>query len=159
MNEKKKGRFNIIDLIIIIVVLLAIGFVAYRLLHVGGDPTPTQKVRITFFEEECRSFVPEHTHVGDPMMDGGENQYLGVVTDVVVDESQTYNYDQRTGEMTVGGKENYCSVYITGEVEGTMTGNGVVIGKTLYGVGHTLILHAGMGKYYIVIYDITPVEG
>ncbi len=156
MTEKKKGRFNIIDLIILILIVLTIGFVAYRLLHVGGDPTPTQKVRITFFEEECRSFVPEHTHPGDQMMDGSLNQYLGVVTDITVDESQTYSFNETTNEMMVGSKENYVSVYITGEVEGTVNDYGVVIGDHQYSVGHTLILHAGTGKYYLVIYDIEP---
>lgn len=157
-NEKKKGKFNGIDLIVIIVIVLAVVFIGIKLLHIGDDETPLQKVQITFFEEECLSFVPEHTKPGDPLLDGGENQYLGVVTDVTVDNAQTYNYNEISGEMTAGPKENYCSVYITGEVEGTMTGNGVVVGSTLYSVGHTMILHAGTGKYYLVIYDIKPVE-
>lgn len=156
MNEKKKGKFNIIDLIIIVIVILGIAFVAWKLLGVGADKTPLQKVRVTFFEEECLDFVPSYTHPGDPMMDGGENQYLGTVTEVKVDNALTYNYNEISGEMTAGPKENYCSVYITGEVEGTLTGNGVVVGSTLYSVGHTMILHAGTGKYYLVVYDIQP---
>lgn len=158
MNEKKKAKFNIIDLVIILIVVLGIAFVAWKLLGVGADPTPREKVRITYFEEECLAFVPEHTEVGDPIMDGTGNVDLGVVTNVQVDEALTYNHNETTGEMTAGPKENYCSVYITGEVEGTMTENGVVVGSTLYSVGHTLILHAGTGKYYLVIYDIEPVE-
>lgn len=158
MNEKKKGKFNLIDAIIIAVILLAVVFVVCKLLNVGGDAAPLQKVRITYFEEECLDFVPTHTQVGDPILDGGENQALGTVVDVQVDAAQTYNYNEITGEMTAGPKEGYCSVYITGEVEGTLTSNGVVVGSTLYSVGHTMILHAGTGKYYLVIYDIQPVE-
>lgn len=158
MNEKKKGKFNALDLIIILVVILAIAFVAYKLLHVGDDGTTLQKVRITYFEEECPDFVPEYTHIGDPVLDGTENIDLGTVVDIQVDASRTYNYDEINEVTTVGPKEDYCSVYITGEVEGTLTDNGVVVGSTLYSVGHTMILHAGMGKYYLVVYDIQPVE-
>ena len=33
-----------------------------------------------------------------------------------------------------------------------------VIGGTLYSVGHTIVLHAGYGKYYLVIYSIEGLD-
>ena len=157
-NAGKKGKFNVIDLVVILVVVLAVGFVAVKLLHIGEDKTPLQKVQITYFEEECPDFVPQYTHIGDPLFDGTENQYLGVVTEVYVDEAQTYHYNEYTKETSAGPKDNYCSVYITGEVDGTMTANGAVVGSTIYAPGHTMILHAGTSKYYLVVYDVKPVE-
>jgi hypothetical protein len=160
-NKKKGtlfGRFNIIDLIIILLVICVAAFLLWKVLGVGGETTQPDRVKVVFFEEECPNYVPSHTNPGDPMLDGGENIYLGTVTGIEIDESQTYNYDEITGEMTVGPKEGYCSVYITGEVEGTLTSNGIVVDSTLYSVGHTMILHAGYGKYYLTIYSIEQID-
>lgn len=159
--DKKKGmifgKFNVIDLVIIILAIVLIAFVGTKLMGIGQDDTQTTKVRMMFFEEECADFVPPNTKAGDPLFDGGESNYMGVVTDIVVDEAISFEVTE-DGRITIGGKEGYCSVYITGECEGVLTDNGIVIGNILYGVGHTMILHAGMGKYYLSIYSIEPIE-
>ena len=157
-SENKKRKFNILDLIIIVVFVLAVCFVGAKLLHIGEKDTPLQKFRITYYEEECPDFVPEHTHVGDALLDGKENLYLGTVTNIEVDESRTFHYNESTEETVVSSREGYCSVMITGEVEGTMTANGVVVGGELYAPGHTMVLYAGMGKYYLVVYEVEPVD-
>ena len=158
--DKKKGmlfgKLNIIDLAIILLVVAACAFFAFRFMTTGSVATVPDKVNIVFFEEECPSFVPGQTHPGDPVMDGTTNSYLGTVTDIKMDKSITYNVNQQTGEVSLGSKEGYVSAYITAACEGTLTDNGVVIDGTLYSVGHTMVLHAGYGKYYLVIYSIDP---
>ena len=156
--ENKKARLNIIDILIILVVLAGVVFFAYKFMTAGGTAAPMDKVQIVFFEEECPDYVPEHTHVGDSVLDGTTNTYLGTVADIEVDESVTYTYNDLTSETTLGHKEGYVSAYITADCVGQMTDNGVVIDGTLYSVGHTLILHAGQGKYYLTIYSIDGVE-
>ena len=156
--ENKKARLNIIDILIILVVLAGVAFFAYKFMTAGGVSAPTDKVQIVFFEEECPDYVPEHTHVGDSVLDGSTNTYLGTVADIEVDESVTYTYNDLTSETTLGHKEGYVSAYITADCVGQLTDNGVVIDGTLYSVGHTLILHAGQGKYYLTIYSIDGVE-
>lgn len=156
-SENKKRKFNILDLVIIVVLVLALCFVAAKLMHFG-EKEALPKVRITYYEEECADFVPTHTHIGDKLLDGKENIYLGTVTDIVVDESQTFHYNESTEETIVSSKENYCSVMITGEVEGRMTENGVVVEGELYAPGHTMVLYAGIAKYYLVVYSVEPVE-
>ena len=162
MDQNKKkgmlfGKLNVIDLIIVILVVCVAAFLLWKLLGIGGDTTAPDRVKIVFFEEECPDYVPTYTNPGDPILDGTENTYLGTVTDVKIDASRTYSYDEITEETRVGPKDGYCSVYITGEVEGTLTDNGIVVDSTLYSVGHTLILHAGYGKYYLTIYSIEPI--
>lgn len=154
----KKFKLNIIDIAIILVVVAAVAFFGFKFMTTGGTSAPADKVEIVFFEEECPDFVPEHTQVGDKVLDGTENNYMGTVTNIEVDDSITYNIDERTQEVSIGTKEGYCSVYITAQCQGTLSDNGVVINGTLYGVGHTLILHAGHGKYYLTIYDINPIQ-
>lgn len=156
--DKKKGmifgKINIIDLAILLIIIAGVAFFAVKFMTTGTVETVKDTVTITYFEEECPAYVIENTNVGDPVLDGTTNGSLGVVTDVKVDESVTYNVNNSTGEVTLGSKEGYVSAYITTEVEGTLTANGVVIDGTLYSIGHTVVLHAGYGKYYLQIYSV-----
>ena len=160
--EKKKGmifgKLNIIDLAIILVVIAGVAFFAYKFMTAGGITPPADEVSIVFFEEECPDYVPEHTHIGDSVLDGTTNTYLGTVTDIQIDESVTYTYDNITAETTLGHKEGYVSAYITTDCFGQITDNGFVVDGTLYSVGGTLILHAGQGKYYLTIYSIDTIQ-
>jgi hypothetical protein len=158
--EKKKGmlfgKLNIIDLAILLVLIAAVAFFVTHFMNTGETTSATQKVYITFYEEECANYVVEQTHVGDPVLDGSLHKSLGTVVDVQTGEAHSYTTNPNTGKLTMGPKEDYCSVYITIEAQGELTGNGVVIDETLYGVGHSLVLHAGEGKYYLVVYNIEP---
>lgn len=156
--DKKKGmifgKLNIIDLALILLVIAVIAFFAMRFMTTGSIATVPDKVQLVFFEEECPEYVVSNTKVGDSALDGNTNTYLGTVTDVKIDESITYNIDPITNEVSIGTKEGYVSAYITVECEGTLTPNGLVIDGTLFSVGHSLVLHAGYGKYYLAVYSL-----
>lgn len=149
-NEKKKGRFNIIDLIVIILLVLAVVFIAYKLLPKNSDNVETQKVRITYYMEKCADFVPAHTQIGDTLYVSDTNLQLGVVTDIRVEDYQP--------NIESANDENYCSIYITGEVDAVMSEHGPLVGNTLFGIGHTMVIYAGMGKYYVAVYDAELVQ-
>jgi hypothetical protein len=160
MSNKKGmlfGKINIIDLVIIVVVVCAGIFVVTKLLGVGAAKENTTKVKITYIEDECAEYVVPYTQVGDPLLDGTENVSLGTVTDVVTDTANSYS-TLEDGTIVSGAKEGYVAVYITGELEGVLTDNGVLVGNNLYAVGHSMVLYAGQGKYYCVVYSIEPVE-
>lgn len=157
-HETKKAKFNIVDLVIVLVIVLAAAFVAAKLLHIGEDKTPLQKIQITFMEEECPNFVVDYTKVGDPLYDATEQLFLGTITDVHTEDAMAYTVDEETGYSAVGGKDNYCSVYITGEVDGTMTNSGALIGDVVYAPGHKLTLRAGTAKYYLMVYDVKVLD-
>lgn len=155
-NKKRIGKLNIIDIIIIVVVLLAVCFVGYKLVMTGSVSSPTQTVYLTVYEEECADYVINQVNIGDTASDATENIfYLGKVVDVKTDKAACYEYDADDEEFKRIPKPDYSSVYITLEVEGTLTDNGVVVGSQLYGVGHTMILYAGYGKFFIQVYDIS----
>ncbi|MBR4057715.1 MAG: DUF4330 family protein [Oscillospiraceae bacterium] len=149
-NEKKKGRFNIIDLIVIILLVFAVVFIAYKLLPKNSDNVETQKVRITYYMEKCADFVPAHTQIGDTLYVSDTNLQLGVVTDIRVEDYQP--------NIESANDENYCSIYITGEVDAVMSEHGPLVGNTLFGIGHTMVIYAGMGKYYVAVYDAELVQ-
>lgn len=157
MDNKKGmifGKLNIIDLAILLIVAAGVAFFVVKFMTTSVVETETKTFIVTYFEEECADFVPTNTHVGDSAFDGTENHSLGMVTDVIIDESISYSIDPYTEKVTLGTREGYSSVYITTEVEATPSDNGFVIDGTLYSVGHTVILHAGYGKYYLPIFSI-----
>jgi len=167
MSEQKKkgmlfGKINVIDLVIILAVVLIAVFLVLKFSDGGstvvGQAAPNDHVRITFYQEECADFIVAQTKVGDSVYDGNNGNYIGKVSEVVTDaESKTYVTDE-DGNMHIAPKEGYCAVYISVDVLGTMTDRGVVVESFNYGVGHTLVLHAGLGKYYLRVYDIQPIE-
>ncbi len=155
-NKKKLGKLNIIDIIIIVIVLLAVAFVGYKLIGTGSVSSPTQTVYITVYEEECADYVIDKVNIGDTASDATTSMFrLGTVTNVVSDKAVCYEYDTTSSEYKKIPKPDYSSVYITIEVQGTLTDNGVVVGSQLYGVGHSMILYAGYGKFYLQVYDIS----
>ena len=149
-NGKLFGKINIIDLLVILVVLVAVAAVALFLLKPkdGGD-TLIMKFRI----EEVDEFVAEKVHIGDDLYDDTFSLDLGKVTEIEIDDSITYG-GITNGVYTVGSKEGYKSMIITGECKGTKTSLGAEIGGKKYGVGHSFVLRAGDAKLYLRVYDI-----
>lgn len=158
-NKKRKIKFNIIDIIIIALIICAAVFLVMKFSDGGiiNDATSNSKARITFFMEECADFVVPNSHIGDPLYDASNKVELGTVTDIQVGESVTY-VELDDGTVVASPKEGYCSVYITGETLGTFSDYGVTVDGTLYGVGHTLVLYAGVGKYYLQVYSIEKID-
>ena len=150
-NGKLFGKINIIDLLVILVVLVAVAAVALFVLKPkdGGD-TLIMKFRI----EEVDEFVAEKVHNGDALYDDTYSLDLGFICEnPEISDSITYG-GVTDGVYTVGTKEGYCSMVITGECKGTKTSLGAEIGGKKYGVGHTFVLRAGDAKLYLRVYDI-----
>ena len=161
--EKKKFRINIIDIIILVLIVCVAVFAVMKFSDGGkvSAATNTQKIQVVFYQEECADYVIAATKVGDPVYDATFLKDLGVVTGLEVSEPISYEVLKDSSGEPIGSvgpivREGYHSVKIITEVEGTMTDHGFMMGESLYSVGHTLVLHAGQGKYYLKIYSITP---
>ena len=64
-NGKIRGKFNIIDLIIVILLLAAVAFLGYRFLTRGNADADTQKVYLTMTGAEVSKYVGESVDVND----------------------------------------------------------------------------------------------
>lgn len=161
MNNKKGklfGKFNIIDLIVIVLIICVAAFVVMKFSDGGiGSATSTSRVQMTVYQEDSADFVPPNTQIGDPVYDANSKVTLGTVTDIQTGSSVFY-IENADGTTTISSREGYCSVNITIEGSGTVSDHGVTIDGILYGVGHTMVIYAGMGKYYVQIYSIEPLE-
>lgn len=158
--DKKKKKINALDIIIILVVLCLVAFVAIKVLDIGsiGASDNVATVRITFYQGSCPDFVIPHTAIGDTVYDASSEIYLGKVVDIQTGESVEFIEDEELNTITAAVKDDHSSVYITCETTGTLTDNGVVVDSQLYASGHSLVMYAGDGKYYLQVYEVEVVD-
>ena len=150
-NGKIGGKVSIIDLIILVILLAALAFVGYRFLTKDRSGViNTQQVYVSFTGTEVPNYVAENLKTGARVLDDTEHNYLGYVTDIQT--GQGYHYDvDKNGETVALFPEDSASVVVTSLAEGTMDGNGVLIGGTRYAIGHTFVVYVGDCKMYLRI--------
>lgn len=108
-TEKKKYRFNAIDLIIIIVILAVVAFCAYKMVGILDSAiSPDAKTYTVTLEmkkvdlDMCQSF-----EANDPVYTRTDGTYWGHIVDVQYSQSKEYTYSSETGsvqEVTIDGK-------------------------------------------------------
>lgn len=160
MSKKVLGKFNWVDIIIVVAVIAAVGIVAYKFLKPAEvtNSAKTQKIEMEFFVEEAPDYSVDIVKEGDKVYDETKNCVLGNVVSVEVGDSINYGVDD-SGNFVKSSKEGYKSIRITTEVDGEMGENGVTVGVTRYGVGHTFTFYAGNAKLYGKVSAINPIGG
>lgn len=151
--NKKAKKFNIIDLLFLIVVIAAIGVVAFKTTSLGTIKTPTQKYIVKYYSNDQAQFVLDKLEIGAPLMDDALNVELGKVIDIQYDKSVNY-VTTADGQILNVENPDTKSVIIVGEVDATAFPNGIKVKENKYGVGHSMTLRAGFAKLYLRVYDI-----
>ena len=156
--EKKKFKINIIDIIIVVLILCVAVFAVLKFSDGGiNDATSLDKVVIRYYLEECPDYVIAATEIGDPVYDGSSEQNMGTVTAIETGDPIGYEV-LPDGTSAPIVREGYSSVLITTEAEGTWSDHGVVVGGTIYAPGHSLVIYAGQGKYYLKVHSVELLE-
>ena len=152
-NGKLFGKISIIDIVVVVLLLAAASFVLYKF----GIFTPsrnvaasTEKVRITFYQEEVNSFTAENVKLQEPVRDTLLNVGLGTIVDIVTGDSVSWGID-KNGRQVLSTKEGYSSIYIKAEAPGTTGPNGITIGGYKYYIGDILSIRAGTSTFYVRI--------
>ncbi len=151
-NGKLFGKINVIDLLVLVVLVAAILVVGLRFIGPRGDATETLEMK--FYIEEVNDWVADKIQIGDTMYDGTNSMTLGKVTAVEKGKAETWAITE-DGRYVVAEREGFCSLVVTGDVQGKKTDTGAEIGGEIYGVGHSMVLHAGDAKMYLRVYDIS----
>jgi hypothetical protein len=158
MENKKKGmlfgKINIIDIAILLLVIGVGAFFASRFFGVGNSEfVRAQTVHVTFFKASSPDFVSPNTNIGDSVWDDIISQYIGTVVDIRTDEPVEFHMDADNVFHRIP-RDGYESVFLTIEARGIVTGNGVVLGGTIYAPGHSTVLYAGLGKYFMRVHSL-----
>ena len=153
--KEKKFKFNIIDAIVLLVVILVAVFVVSNVFGGtgsengtnGAQEAKTQKYIMSYFFEEVPDFAVEMIDKGTVVSDEACSHKIGKLLTVETGDSITF-IGTDDGKIVKGSKEGYKSVSMTIEAEGKPFDHGIEINKAKYVVGHTMVVYAGKAKLY-----------
>lgn len=145
--EKKKARFNIVDAIVIAVILCAAALVGYKVIGGGMSGRNESTYEMKFMCEEVPEFAASIIQEGDKVVDEQKDVPLGEVTAVKLGDSRTYTTDSQ-GVVHCQPKPYYNSVELTTTLKAGDYDNGVIVGSSKYGVGHSITIRAGKAKIF-----------
>ena len=144
-NIKKKSRFNIIDLLIIIVIIAAVATVAVRLdladKIVQATAEDSARVTITVFsiDQAAVGAVSE----GDELVWEQENYDFGSIVHKEVANAVKYNTVEDGSYVKTTDPERY-DLTLTVDTKGTFTKEGYMLGgKSYLAAGKTVTFHNG----------------
>lgn len=144
-NIKKKSRFNIIDLLIIIVIIAAVATVAVRLdladKIVQATAEDSARVTITVFsiDQAAVGAVSE----GDELVWVQENCDFGSIVHKEVANAVKYNTVEDGSYVKTTDPERY-DLTLTVDTKGTFTKEGYMLGgKSYLAAGKTVTFHNG----------------
>ena len=149
--EQKKRKWNIVDLVVILVLVGVAVFAAWRFFGSSGGKAAVgneESYRITFLCNETPEKVAEMIAKGDAVTDDSCYMDLGKVVDFKIDEARVYTT----------AADGYKSAYVTVECKGVAEDNCVYVTGWALGCGHSMVIRVGYAKLYVWVYDMTPVN-
>ena len=157
MNQKK-AKFNIVDIIVILVLLAGVAFVAVRMF--GGeepaaiaDPAAGSTYHVTFHAECVREDVANTLVLGSKAENASRNMDLGKLIDFSIDESIIYTTDSK-GNFIKTTKPDYVSVTLTCELTGVDQATGLQVGQFMLNVGHSMGVRCGFTELNMIVQNI-----
>ncbi len=129
------GLINVIDLVVVLLVLAVAGiFLAPRLFRSVAGPSGLREVRVTVLVPAVREPTVAAISPGVRVVNTTDNSLLGTV--VSVNTVPASVLDKRVnGTMVETTSPVYKDDYVTLEGPGTVTANGVTLGKTQVRLG------------------------
>lgn len=157
MNQKK-AKFNIVDIIVILVLLAGVAFVAVRMFGgeepaVTSDPAAGSTYHVTFHAECVREDVANTLVLGSKAENASRNMDLGKLIDFTIDESIIYTTDSK-GHVVQGTKPGYVSVTLTCELTGVDQATGLQVGQFMLNVGHSMGVRCGFTELNMIVQNI-----
>lgn len=161
MNQKK-AKFNIVDIIVILVLIAGIAFVGVRMF--GGqdsaataDPATGSTYHVTFYAESVPEAVANTLVVGSKSENASRNMDLGTLIDFTIGESVNYSADSK-GNWVQSSKPGYVSVTLVCELTGIDQSTGLQVGQFMLNVGHSMGVRCGFTEINTYVMDIAAAE-
>lgn len=164
MEKQKKLKFNLVDVIVILVLVAGVAFVALRMFGSdssggsnSGDSQSGQQYIITYFTAESANYVVDHLRAGSTLTDDAIALDLGTLVDFKVGPAQVSSA-AADGHLVISNKEGYSSVYLMGKVPGVDNGYGVTVDGLKLEIGHSMVVRSQEAKFWVYVYDIQKLE-
>lgn len=160
MNQKK-AKFNVVDIIVIILLIAGIAFVGVRMFGgeeaAAADPATGDTFRVTFYAESVPEAVAATLVQGSASENASRNMDLGTLVEFSTGESVVYSYDSK-GVCVQSTKPGYVSVTLVCELTGIQQPTGLQVGQYMLNVGHSMGVRCGNTEINTIVLDIAAAE-
>ena len=160
--HQKKAKFNIVDIIVILILVAGIAFVGVRMF--GGEEPAVEAnagagstYHVTFHAECVREDVANTLVLGSKAENASRNMDLGTLIDFSIDEAIAYGTDSK-GNVVQGTKPGYVSVSLTCELTGIDQATGLQVGQFMLNVGHSMGVRCGFTELNMIVQNIAAAE-
>lgn len=157
-NNMKKAKFNIVDIIVILVLVAGIAFVGVKMF--GGqepaaisDPATGNTYQVTFYAECVPEDVAAALVEGSASENASRNMNLGTLVAFSTDASVVYGYDSN-GLCVRSEKPGYVSVTLTCELTGQQEPTGLLVGQYMLNIGHNMGVRCGNVEIECIVQNI-----
>ena len=139
--EKKKHRFNIVDLVIIIVLAAAAVLLVRSFVFDGDGDAEGKKINLQYVIETdmISEDLADNVKVGDPVYDYESGKLIGTVTACDV-RNTTHVGMSDSGVQVVSDIVGYRSLYVTVETPAVGSPSGYFVGNLAVSVGRDYAL-------------------
>ena len=155
MEKEKKLKFNLVDVIFILVLLAGAVFVFLRLSgkNIVSSSGPSEEYIVTYYIADSADYIVNHLRVGSSLTDDALSLDLGTLVDFETGPARI-NSTAADGHQVVSDREGYSSVYLMSKVRGADNGFGVTVDGLKLAVGHSMVLRSQEAKLWVYVYDI-----
>lgn len=161
--SQKKAKFNIVDIIVILVLIAGIAFVGVRMFGgqdpaaTAADPATGNTFHVTFYAESVPENVAATLVVDTKAENASRNMDLGKLIDFTIGESVVYAADSK-GNMVKTTKPGYVSVTLVCELTGIEQPTGLQVGQFMLNVGHAMGVRCGFTEINTMVANIAAAE-
>ena len=155
MEKEKKLKFNLVDVIFILVLLAGAAFVVLRLngRNVMPSSGSSEEYIVTYYIADSADYIVGHLRVGSALTDDSISLDLGTLVDFETGPARI-NSTAADGHQVVSDREGYSSVFLVSRVQGSDNGFGITVDGLKLGVGHSMVLRSQEAKLWVYVYNI-----
>ena len=160
--SQKKVKFNIVDIIVILVMIAGIAFVGVKMFGgqepaASADPASGAPYLVTFHADCVPEEVAATLSVGSKSENASRNMDLGTLIDFTIGEAIAYGTDSK-GQVVQSTKPGYVSVSLTCELTGIDQSTGLQVGQFMLNVGHNMGVRCGFTELNMIVQNIAAAE-
>ena len=156
-STEKKRKFNIVDLIFILVIVALIAVVAVKFITNARAKTASSDFTVVIHSDDVPVTAVEGFKVGDKVQDDVGKEF-GVITDIKTGEARVH-YSDSEGHDVIGPKEDFVSIDITISCSGILNDHNLTVSGIKYNNNASYTFVCGMTKLWMRVTDIQPAAG
>ena len=157
--SQKKVKFNIVDIIVILILLVGVAFVGVKMFGgqepAAADPASGAPYLVTFRADCVPEDIAATLSVGSKSENASRNMDLGTLVDFTTAESVVYGFDSK-GNCVASEKPGHVSVTLVCRVNGTQLPTGLQVGQYMLNIGHEMGVCLGNTELQTVVQGIAP---